>query len=74
MYTVKDIWWQNLRDQFRTQLKKEKCVSGGNQPAKKIALQFYKEMSFMKRFIYSCRYLNKVEQYTNLRVITNSGQ
>ena len=22
----KDIWWQNLRDQFRTQLKKKKKV------------------------------------------------
>ena len=71
---VKDIWTQNLRDQFRTQLKKENSGSGGNQPTKKIAWQFYKEMSFMKRFIYSRRYLNKIEQYINLQVITNSGQ
>ena len=71
---VKDIWWQNLWNQFRTQLKKEKSGSGGNQPAKKIAWQFYKEMSFMKRFIYSCRYLNEIEQYMNLQVITNSCQ
>ena len=71
---VKDIWWQNLRDQFRTQLRKEKSGSGGNQPAKKIAWQFYKEMSFIKRFIYSRRYLNEIEQYINLQVITNSCQ
>ena len=76
MWAVKEVWWQNLRDQFRTQLKKEKSGSGGDQPAKKIAWQFYREMSFMKRFMYSRRYTTEIDVHIKQYIeaeITNIG-
>ena len=52
--TVKVMWWQNLRDQFRTNYKQEKSGGGGGNPkGKQVQWHFYKEMSFMKNYMYS---------------------
>ena len=52
--TVKVTWWKNLRDQFRTNYKQEKSGGGGGNPkGKQVQWHFYKEMSFMKNYMYS---------------------
>ena len=58
--TIKNVWWQSLRDQFRTNYKLErewKSGSGGDAKAKAITWVFYKEMAFMKRYVYTRPYV-----------------
>ena len=49
---LKKTWWQNLKDQFHTQYKKSSSAGSG-WVEQNIKWKFYKEMSFMKNFIYT---------------------
>ena len=53
---LKKTWWQNLKDQFCTHYKKSSSTGSGR-VEQNIIWKFYKEMSFMKCFIYTGEYL-----------------
>ena len=59
--TIKSVWWQSLRDQFRTNYKLERerksGSEGGDAKGKAITWVFYKEMAFMKKFVYTRPYV-----------------
>ena len=50
---IRDTWWTNMKDHYRTILRSKSGDAGSSKGEKNSTWQFYDEMSFMKRFIYS---------------------
>ena len=60
VYTVRNVWWQNLKEHFRTICKTERSGAGGSSKDSTASnWQFYREMSFMKQYFISRRYVQR---------------
>ena len=49
---IRDTWWESLKNQFRNKLRERSGAEGDTQKEKVEKWTFWREMSFMKRFVY----------------------
>ena len=54
---IQDTWWESLKNQFRNKLRERSGAEGDTQKEKVEKWTFWREMSFMKCFVYKRGYV-----------------
>ena len=54
---IRDTWWESLKNQFRNKLRERSGAEGDTQKEKVEKWTFWREMSFMKCFVYKRGYV-----------------